>query len=155
MPDGYSVNSVSSVFKKNWEAPPRPSPVGEGEIGAPPQPSPVGRERLARWELAEFKRLVMWVRRFRVISCRDAASVLSRCAEWYSVKSVSSVFKKLRHKLAGELSPTKKNSKNSATLRAKKALACHTLPQGAVGHAESQSLKSFRSFRSLGSFKCC
>ena len=60
----------------------------------------MGRERLARWELAEFKRLVMWVRSFRVISCRDAASVLSRCAEWYSVKSVSSVFKKK------ELSPS-------------------------------------------------
>ena len=36
----------------------------------------------------------MWVRRFRVISCRDAALASSKCAGWFSVKSVSSVFKK-------------------------------------------------------------
>ena len=37
----------------------------------------------------------MWVCRFRVISCRDAASVLSKCAGWFSVCSVCSVFKKI------------------------------------------------------------
>ena len=60
------MKSVSSVLIKNWG----PSPAllrGAGEIGAPPQPSPVGRERLARWELAEFKSLVMRVCRFRDI----------------------------------------------------------------------------------------
>ncbi len=34
------------------------------------------------------------VRRFRVISCRDAALALSKCAGWYSVKSVTPVFKR-------------------------------------------------------------
>ena len=115
------MNSVSSVLKKNWG--PSPAlPVGEGEIGAPPQPSPVGRERLARWELAEFKRLVMWVRSFRVISCRDAASVLSRCAEWCSVNSVSSVLKK--------------NWGPSPALPVGEGEA------SAVGHAESRSLET-------------
>ena len=36
----------------------------------------------------------MWVCMFRVIRCRDAALALSKCAGWFSVKSVSSVFKK-------------------------------------------------------------
>ena len=36
----------------------------------------------------------MWVCRFRVISSRDAASVPSICAVWFSVRSVTSVFKK-------------------------------------------------------------
>ena len=36
----------------------------------------------------------MWVRRFRVISCRDAALALSKCAGWFSVRSVTSVLKK-------------------------------------------------------------
>ena len=69
VPDGYSVNSVSSVFKKRLEPlpnPPRwgrgmagamvgPSPAlsrGEGEAGAMVGPSPTlpkGRVRLARW----------------------------------------------------------------------------------------------------------
>ena len=57
-------------------------PQGAGEAGA------VGTCRVA-----EYRRLVIRVRRFRVISCRDAASVLSKCAEWFSVTSVSSVFK--------------------------------------------------------------
>ena len=141
VPDGYSVNSVSSVFKKRLGPLPSP-PRGK----APPQPSPGGRERLARWSpsptlpgggggwlarwspsptlpgggggwlarcgfsptltvgageagamgarrVGEFRSLVMWVCMFRVISCRDAALASSKCAGWFSVKSVSSVFK--------------------------------------------------------------
>ena len=72
-----SVKSVTSVFKKRLG--PSPAlPMGEGEAGA----------------VGGAQRLVMRVRRFRVISCRDAASVPSKCAGWCSVKSVTSVLKK-------------------------------------------------------------
>ena len=48
VPDGYSVNSVSSVFKKMLEAPPRPSPVGRVGWRGDFQPSqPLGD--LRRW----------------------------------------------------------------------------------------------------------
>ena len=51
--------------------------------------------------VAEFKRLMRQVRRFRVISCRDAAFVSSKCAGGYSVKSVTSVLKKRLGPLPG------------------------------------------------------
>ena len=57
-------------------------PQGAGEAGA------MGARRVG-----EFRSLVMWVCMFRVIRCRDAALALSKCAGWFSVKSVSSVFK--------------------------------------------------------------
>ena len=57
-----------------------------GEVGKPLPNHPQGEGEARAVESSQ--RLVVWVRRFRVISCRDAASVLSKCAGWYSVYSV-------------------------------------------------------------------
>ena len=93
------MNSVSSVLKKDWE--PHPSPPPEGGRGwrdgkpLPDPPQGAGEaDAVGARRVTEFKRLVLWVCSFRVICCRDAASALSKCAGWYSVKSVSSVLKK-------------------------------------------------------------
>ena len=63
-----------------------------GEVGKPLPNHPQGEGEARAVESSQ--RLVVRVRRFRVISCRDAVSVLSKCAGWCSVTSVCSVFKK-------------------------------------------------------------
>ena len=70
-----------------------PHGAGEAHAVGKPLPNPPQGEGEAR-AVESSQRLVVRVRRFRVISCRDAVSVLSKCAGWCSVTSVCSVFKK-------------------------------------------------------------